>query len=377
MKYQVFQPGLWLPAVLFMGMTLQFSGCGEIANKDRIVIAELDGEQITRGDLFRVIREMDDAERPHIRSQRDFLRVLNQYIDKQIKEPLGYELSEAGIISLPREMAREEFFRQSGDEAQQHRMIWELELPEGGESTPLMQVYNLTPATVRAAKEMIEMETDRIMDRLLGDQAVMHLAYTAFSEGRLELDQEALEREYRFQSDNLMRYERLVFRAIRFPAQAPGALEEAGKVRTRIDEGEDFDAVFEEYLRLNTNLVIESEIENNPAIDRFRGFWQTASGAQTGDILGPIYLPQSRQERVGENGQPVMQEVPAYYLVLKIIEHHDEEAMPLEEAMPHIAPQLLMAEQMRILREEHGVQIFEDRLPDPSAYYDYVDQPLA
>lgn len=360
-----------------LGMYFFLPGCGEIANKDRIVIARIGSENITRGDLFKVIREMDDTERPHIRSQRDFLRVLNQYIDDKIKLPLGKEMVEQGIISLPRELAREEFFRQSGDDAQQHRTIWELELPESGEATPLMEVYNLTPATVRAAKEIIEQETDRIMEKLLGEQAVMHLAVTAYNEGSIILDQEDLEREYRFQGDNLMSFEKLVFRAIRFPASAPGALEEAGRVRQQLDDGDDFDELFEAFFRRNRVFVIESEIENNPAIQRFRGFWQAASGAETGDIIGPIYMPQSRQERIDETGRATMQEVPDYYMVLKIIEHEPEQAMSIEEAMPLIAPQLLMAEQMRRLREQHNVEIFEDRLPDPGAYYDYLEQPLA
>ena len=66
-------------------------GCGMIADKDRIKVAKINDRYITRGDLYKVIREMPDAERD-IRTKGDMLRVLNRHIDELIKLPLSQEV---------------------------------------------------------------------------------------------------------------------------------------------------------------------------------------------------------------------------------------------------------------------------------------------
>lgn len=350
-------------SVALFVLALLGQGCGQIIDKDNIRIARLDDRYITRGDLSSLIRNMPDKDRPRIRNKGDLLSVLNQYIDSEIKLPLGQQLAEEGKINVPRELAREQFFQQAGEDSDLLRSIWAMEVPEGGQSTPLMEVYNLTATSLRARKDFIDQETDRIHERMLGDEGVAYLAIQAFREGTLTPDQESLEREYQVRKADLTKFEWMRFLAIRIPAEVPDAATQAAAARKRIDEGASFDAVLDAILVENPNFAIESEIENNPDLERFRGFWETASGAEEGDILGPLYLPEYQQVNP-QTGEAVV--MPASWLVLQVLEHEPERTLTLEEAYQQIAPTLLVAEMMKQLREERGVEIYEDKLPDPS-----------
>jgi hypothetical protein len=362
-------------------------GCGRIADPDRIRVARMDGEYITRGDLFKLLREMPDKERPKIRNKGDFLRVLNQYIDTRIKLPLGQQLASENRILVSREEAREMYFVQSGDDEEQLRTMWAMELPKPGESTELMRIYNLTPGSLRAMKEIIEQGTDAMIRKMLGDQAVAYLAVEDFKNGKLTLSDEDLMREYRLQKDTFKRFEWMSFLALRFPAALPGAIEEAAKARARIDAGASFESLAEEYIALSQSAllrpgeilptVMQSEIENNPALARFRGFWLEASGAKTGDILGPVYLPEYQQIMQDAQGQTTQMTMPDAYLVLKVLEIHPETELTFEEAKPLLAPTLLIAAKMRQLREEHGVEIYEDKLPSPTGGAREFGDPMA
>jgi len=342
--------------------TLFLAACGQIIDKDNIRVARLEDRYITRGDLSAMIRAMSDTDRPRIRNKGDLLQVLNYYIDLQIKIPLGRELHAEGKIDVPRDLAREEFFQQAGEEGELLRNIWGMDVPAAGQSTPLMEVYNLTATSLRARKDFIEQETDRIHERLLGDEAVAFLAAEAFRANELEVDRASLEREYQVRKDSLTTYEWMRFLAIRIPAEIPDAATRAAVARQRIDDGEDFDTVLDELLAENSRFAIESEIENNPGLERFRGFWETASGAEEGDILGPLFLPEYQQVNPQTNQAVIM---PASWIVLQVLEHRPERVLTLDEAYPMLAPPLLIAEQMKVLRDERNVEIYEDRLPDP------------
>lgn len=274
-------------------------GCGRIADPDRIRIAKVDNAYITRGNLFRLINDMDDVDRPKIRSRGDLLRVLNQYIDAKIKVPLGQQLAGEGKISVPRETAREQFFRESGDDEEQYRAIWNMQPPASGEITPLMQVYNLTPEGMKAMKAMIEQKTDKVLDRMLADKAVEYLAVQGLKSGELKLDDKDMEREYKLRKDTLKKFEWMRFAAIRFPAAQDDALSQAAKIRKRLNTGESFDALAVETQSLQSTAivrpgasasVIESEIENNPDLAKFRGFWSAASRSATRRYYRP-HLP--------------------------------------------------------------------------------------
>lgn len=344
-------------------------GCGQITDKDRIRIAKLGDRYITRGDLFKLIREMPDAERPMIRNRSDLLRVLNQHIDNRIKLPLGKKLAAEGKVSVPREVAREQFFREKGDEEEQLRIMWKMEVPEAGVITPMMQLYGLTPELLQFNKDNIEEGTDRMVEKLQAEQALEYLAVEAVKAGKISVDEAELQREYGFMKEQLATFEELGFIAIRFMAEDPNAPTLAAAVRDRITAGESFDAVVEEFKAKGAaegrEYVFQSGIMNNPALERFRGFWTAASGAKPGDIVGPIYLPAYQQVAQDQSGRTRTMEMPAAYIVFKVLEHKPAGVLDYERAKPLVVRPLLTAKMMHLLRDENGVEVYEDKLPDP------------
>lgn len=363
--------------MLLAGITLSQSGCGLIADTDTIVVAELDGKKISRGKLKQIIIAMDDKERPQIRNRGDLLRVLNQYIDKQIKIPLGKELAEEmGAPLVPRELALEEYFRRSGDEEQMLRSIWGMDTLESGQQTELMRIYNLRSENLRAKKDLIELEVDKIQELLQGEAAVAYYAREALQRGELEVDPGQLNREYQLRKDTLRNLEWLRFLGIRYPFNAMDkaaeneALRKAAELRERLDAGADFDTLVNEVLASNEGGVIESEIENNPDLARFKNFWEQASGVEPGTIIGPVYMPPYQQASVDAEGNTSTVMQPDAYMVLKVLERRDERPLTLEEATPQLQAPLLLSTMMERLRDEHGVVIYEDRLDDPARYRD-------
>jgi len=362
------------------------SACGRIGDPETIKIAKIDKEYITREDLYRILREMDDRERPKIISRGDFLRVLNQYIDQRIKIPLGKKLLEEGKITLDREIAREQFFRSAGDEQEQLRSIWNIPIPAGDAVTPLMEVYNLTPASLRAMKEYIEQETDKIYEQLLGDQAIAYLVTEDIKAGKLNITQEELGQEYNLRKDSYHVYESIKFRGIFVPTSIPNAAKLCAEYRSQIDAGKDFDKLIDELLlqkestviapEIKDIKVIESEIENNPASARFRGFWSVAENAEVGTILGPVYLPEFQRVVRSDTGAMDTQIMPDSYVVLKVLEHHPERTPTIDEVKHLLAPPILIAKKMEELRKLHNVEIYEDKIPEPSSARDQFTNPL-
>lgn len=340
------------------------AGCGMIADTDRIVVAKLDGKTITRRILLDYIYDMKNEERPIIRSRGDYLRVLNQYIDRKIKIPLGQQMADDGKLTIDREAARERFFSKSGDNEEQYRHMWSVPVPKPGEETELMKVYNLQAVDIQAMKNIIEQETDRVVEEMQAEQAVQQLAVEALKSGEITLDAEALKLEYEVNKDQLKTFESISFVGLQFPVSDPQANAEAVKVRQRLDAGEDFDVVLNEYITRNPHFGIRSEIENNPSLTRFQLFWDQVSGAKQGDILGPLYMPESARVRQDATGQTVQEVVPATYLVFEIEQHNPGRTLTLEEATPMLAGPIAYAAMMKRLREQHGVEVFEDKLPD-------------
>lgn len=351
---------------LLLPILLGAAGCGLIADQSRIVVAKLDGKDITRGMLDDLIYDMDDKERPNIRTRQDYLRVLNQYIDQEIKIPLGHEMAAKGEIKIDRDAAREQFFKSSGDEEEQNRMMWNMPIPEPGKEDEMMKVYNLTSQDITAMKNIIEQETDLIVEKLQGDQAVALLAAKAFQSKELVLDEEALKMEYELTKESFKSYESMTILGLQFPAADPDASLEASKVRERLNNGEKFDDILNEYLQKDMRYGIESSIENNPSLERFQGFWQQASGAVVGDIVGPTYMPDYGRVRTDATGRQVQETVPECWIVFKVLEAKPAEILPYEKVKPLVAAPVAFAAMMEKLREEHGVEIYEDKLRNPT-----------
>lgn len=342
-------------------------GCGYIADKDRIVIAKINDEYITRGDLFRIIREMPDEERPSIKNKGDLLRVLDNYIDERIKTPLGdqvaQELEAQGKQLVTRDMAKTRYFakRQQQDEKYQgekvdYAAIYDLKNPEA---------LDMTQIELDAIKTELDLGIDKEFDLLKGEAAIAYRATQAMQDGSVKIEDAEYEQEYRLRKEELKKLEWIRFKAIRIPADVPGAETEAAAIRERLDRGELLDSLMDEYRAKNPIFVIESEIENNPALERFRGFWLTASGSKRGDILGPVFLPEY-QAMAEVQGKTTVRNMPAAYLVLEILEYRPESTLSLEDAKPIIAPAIAVTKMMKLLRQQNGVEIYQDKMPEPS-----------
>lgn len=63
-----------------------------------------------------------------------------------------------------------------------------------------------------------------------------------------------------------------------------------------------------------------------------------------------------------------MERIPDSLLVAQIVDEVPETQKTLEESKPDLTPLILYAKVMDQLRKEHGVSLFEDKLPDPSMY---------
>lgn len=349
-------------------MLILLAGCGIVADKDRVVVATLDGKNITRGDLFSLIRGMEDSKRPIIKNKSDLLRVLNNHIDEQIKIPLGRKMQEDGLLNLSWEQALQQYFSLTGDQEQHSRMIWNMEIPEGDQTTPLMDVYNLTPKQIAATKAIIAQEVDFLLEKMLGEAAVLQLVKTDIVNQKVQFDQEDLEREYRLRKDQLKKLEWMRFAGLRFPTALPDAEHRAADISDRLKAGESFEEILAEFKRTDPGKVIESEIENNPGLPKFKGFWFAASGAEPGTVIGPVYLPEYTMQMQDAQGQVTAQTMPDAYIIFQVVERHDESTLSLEEAKAALLPELLLSEKMNELRAQHGVQIYTDKLPDPAQF---------
>jgi len=228
-----------------------------------------------------------------------------------------------------------------------------------------MRTYGMDHRQWRARKDFYESRIETLRDKMQGDALLGYFAAEDFKAGKLKLDPAALEREYAVRKESMHRLESLAFFAIEFPAAVVSSTEDAAKVRARIDAGESFDAIAAEFQAKNANSVSNSAIENNPTLEKFRSFWEQSSGAEPGAILGPVFLPSSGRVRVDAQGKPVQYQAPDSYLVLKVLEHQPERELTLQEATPELAPELLYAGKLNSLREEMGVKVFEDQVPDP------------
>ena len=323
--------GLWGLCLVGLGW-----GCGLIADKDLIKVAKINDKYIRRGDLFKILREMPNEERPIIQNRGDLLRVLQGYVDDRIKEELAQQLESEGKIKVARELA-ERLFRQ------QHPELWvDIANPEE---------YGISQEELEALKFEREDRIDQLREKLLAEAAVRWLVVML---------------SIRLRKDELRNFETIEFTALCFPAAQANSEVEAASVMKRLDAGEQFEDLVEEYAAKDTSLVIHSAIENNPALLRFRTFWMSASGCKKGDIIGVIFLPTSDVMAIQAEGQPVVRRLPDSHLVLKVLEHTPETIKTIKQAAPELALGILRAKMMELLREENGVEIYEGKLPDPA-----------
>jgi len=322
------------------------SGCGMIADSDRIVVAEMAGETITRGDLMEVIREKPPEERPVIRTREDLAEALRNHIDDEIKRRLGQRLEREGVISVPREQA-EHVFAQTNPELM-------LDLPNPEE-------WGMDDAMLAAMEDEREFGIDRVHDRLLGEEAVRRRIRQALQHGNIAISEEEYEEEFRRREDQLTHPETVMVQGLFFPQTQPGVQAVAAEARESLDEGEDFEDVAERYEGQGAaHAVSRARLERDPrdpVTQRYQAFWHSASGGEEGDIIGPVMIPSPQV------GQRQLQDS---FFVAEILEQTPEKPKTLEEAREELQGPILYRKMMEQLREEFDVTMYEDQLPDPA-----------
>jgi len=370
MRFRVLAIMMLLPlaAVVF--------SCAQLADRNNVRVAKVDGEYITRADFHDYIRSFPEMTRPKINNTADMLAVLNrmvdgrvkaQYVDPVIMSKLNDE-QRAGLLAETEARARETFFLRLGDQAEQMRAVWEMEIPANDQPTELMNVYGLTADSLRETQAFIREQSAIIQRELLADQAVTILAGQALQAGEIAVDPKALELEFAFQRENLVLPESVTFTGIRIAVREPGSAEKAKAVRQRLDSGESFDLIAQGFRAQTPESVTQNTLQRSEASQSFEEFWNAIGTAAPGDTAGPILMPSYQQMAVDASGQQRPMQVAETYMIVRVDAREPERAMTLQEATPRIAPPLIIAEMMKSLREKHGVEIYEDKLPEAGQF---------
>ena len=331
---------------IFLAITV--GACGLIADKDQIVVGMLDGKPIHRKDLKDALRAMKDEERPIIGNRGDVERYLREYVDRRIREGLALDLSAESKIEVPREQAEAMYFAAHPDEAAIQTMT---------DPTPL----GITARELEGMKSELEYEIDLVHDALLRERAVQYTAQQWMEEGLITISDEEYQREYEIQKSNLKSLEYIDFIALMFPKEMPDAVTIASDVRRRIDAGESFDSVLQEFLQRDKRFVLASRFENNPNSQNFRSFWMSAAGVEKGQIIGPVFIP--AYSLLDSKGEAV--QMPDAYLVLFVEDHQPPTSLTLEAAKPFLMQSIAIRKAVELLRDEHGAEFYDDKLWDP------------
>ena len=125
-----------------------------------------------RWSAFRyVVGEMPDDERPSIRNRGDLLRVLNTYVDDQLRQPLAAqvesELQSQGKELVPREAAKQRYLQQYQEE--DYATIYEAK--DG-------KALGMSDIQLEAMKQEMDLGIDRVLEKMRGEAAVAEW-YTA------------------------------------------------------------------------------------------------------------------------------------------------------------------------------------------------------
>jgi len=340
-------------AVVLMAVPV-LAGCGLLADKDRIKIARIDDKHITRGDLEKAIREMPSDERHIIRTKGDILNALQEHLDSLLKDIYTNQLLAEEKIHVPREAATARFLAAH---------------PEFAAELSAEQLKEIGGGADQSFwEEEREARVDRELRKMQREYAIAYLINEAVQNGTMPITEEEYAAEYELRKEQLFFPERVEFSGVYFPDTGELARTDAVEALKRLRSGEAVDDVAKAYVAKGAG-VLRTAIENDPRLGgRYVSFWQQASGAQDGSVVGPIYI--QGWERVGRNiqGQVVRELLPQAYLACVIEKRTPPIQKTLEEAKEDLMAPLLYAKMMAELRVKHGVEVYEDKLPDPSIY---------
>lgn len=342
--------------------------CGQWVDADNNIIAEMDGKPIRQRTFKRYLRNLPEEERPLIQTKSDQLRALNVYIEERIKMARGRELEAAGLIQVSRERAKQIYFAKHPE----RYGVWSM-------TDPKAAGFDLTERDLEALKAQDEFGFDDEEDRLLREAALDYLARRAHAQGTIAVSDEDYEAEYAARRDQLVFHEEVTFTGVQYPmdesagarGQEMRAAALAASALDRLDKGMSFEEYLEQEKAAHPARIMEnSVIANDPNSDKYRDFWEVASGSEAGQILSALLPPYTVTTESGSGEIFQVAQKGAAHLVFKVLTHVPSRRKTLEEANQELTPRILRRKMMDRLREELGVVVNEDLLEDPGGYGD-------
>ncbi len=265
--------------VLALSILITNAGCGIVGDKDRIPMARMGENVITRGDFSMALRKLPPEQKPIIRTKGDVRSALNDYIDDQIKALEAERLEAAGEVDVDPRIAEQRFFAEHPD-------IMDVRGVTDVNTLPVA----ITPVELENLKQSIEEGIARTRRELLRENAMRHLVIQAFQTNRFEISEAEWEREYKIQKSGLFHPPRATVKALAIAAVNDEAAAIAAEFRQRVDRGEAFNDVFDEYVADAKGTALETEMVYDPAAPHLRSFWESVNGIAPGSLFGPVTI---------------------------------------------------------------------------------------
>ena len=335
-----------------LSLLVALESCGFIANKDRIQIAVLNGKPITRGDFDKVIRDMPPGERPLIRTKGDVRKALQNYLDTEVRNKNAKDLLDQKKIFVPREIAAT-VLRMNKPE-----LFIEMQNPED---------YNWNEKDVAYMKEETQIQIDAMWEKLQAEAGVQYRIEQAMKEGLVTITDKEYEDEFAVRQGELKHFERVAFNGILVPGGSPEVRAAGTAIRNKLHANAAVADLVKEFEGVKAQ-SIESELENDPKKYKYASFWEQATKAKVGDVVGPIAIKGWVAAETDAQGKTVEKPYPDGVLVCVVTGRTDETPKTLEESKTDLQYNILYSKIMEQLRTENGVQVFEDKLPDPGVY---------
>lgn len=334
--------------VCFVAATL--GACGIITDKDRIRVARWNNQYFTRGDLQEAIRDMPNEERPQIRTKGDLRAVLSDIIDERLKQAQAEALKNEGKINVSRDEAEARYALRNPEKYMEYLQLSQV-LPEED-----LAMY----------EEDRQLGIDREQERLYGQRALAYLINDAVQNGTLVVSEEQYEKQYNLRKDQLLTAEQVAIEGVYLPIDAhEDAAAEASNVLEELEQGGDPKAIAERYGPEKAG-YLEVGLTNDTPHIKFGSFWQQASQSEEGDVISCYISEWNRNVKVA--GETKTEPIPDSLLVCRITRYVPQRQKTLEEAKPDLSASILYSEMMERLRDAAGVEIYDDKLPDPGMY---------
>ncbi|MFO7973098.1 MAG: peptidyl-prolyl cis-trans isomerase [Candidatus Hydrogenedentota bacterium] len=345
---------------LIIMLTCVLASCGNIVDKDRIRVAKIGDNYVTRGDLYRHLRLMSPEERPHINNRGDLLRVLENYIDEKLQKRVVDELLTEGELEAPPK--------------EQIAKLYDAQHPEMKINPENPEQFGMTEADVEAIQQKRQKGIEELRQQLLKQEAIVQAVQKAVEAEKIAISEKEYREEYEMRKNELFKPEKVTFRALIFPAQTSDAGPNSAEARKRLVKEEPWEKVAQSFTKERKAIPLQTTFTNTGR-PKFQSFWEQASGTQKGRILGPLIIEDWEMVTQAAGNQPQRTALTGY-LVAEVLESTPPAQKNIEEAKPDLAPAIYYVKFMKALREKHDVQIYEDRLPEPSLFREESDDPL-